>query len=133
MTNQSNLILWLFMASVCFIGCSENNSQVSNLENLSASIAVCGSPDREWLEQAKLILESKLPNHPRILGQRKNSPYPLIQPNDNRTPAGRLSNEILELELDVNWGDFRVETDDHPGLLVVAIGEKGKLQAFPHP
>jgi len=72
-------------------------------------------------------------DHPRYLEAGKSSSLPLILDNDNRIPAGINQNNRLDLNLEVKWGDFRMETPDRPGLKLVAIGEVGKQATIPAP
>ncbi|MBI1344589.1 MAG: multicopper oxidase domain-containing protein [Terrimonas sp.] len=71
--------------------------------------------------------------HPRLVYPGDVSALPKVLPNDNRTPAGKIKNQVLELELEVLWGDFFPETNDRPGLRLVAIAEKGKAPSIPGP
>jgi FtsP/CotA-like multicopper oxidase with cupredoxin domain len=49
-------------------------------------------------------------------------------------PAGKLvNNSILELNLEVVWSDFYIETNERPGLRVITIGENGKAPTVPAP
>ncbi len=72
-------------------------------------------------------------DHPRYLEAGKVSGLPSIIPNDNLVPAGIEKDGIWELNLEVKWGDFRMETPDRPGLKMVAIGEVGKQASIPSP
>ena len=66
------------------------------------------------------------------IGARENS-LPLVQPNDNRSPAGRLSHDTLELHLVVGMAMWRPEADSGPSVEVAAFGEEGKTPAIPAP
>jgi FtsP/CotA-like multicopper oxidase with cupredoxin domain len=72
-------------------------------------------------------------NHPRYLSAGKPSGLPPIVANDNRIAAGTKNDGMLNLNLEVKWGDFRMETNDRPGLKMVAIGEVGKDASIPSP
>ncbi len=72
-------------------------------------------------------------DHPRYLPAGRDSGLPSILANDNRIPAGQEKGGILEMNLEVKWGDFRMETPDRPGLKMVAIGEVGKQLTIPSP
>ena len=71
--------------------------------------------------------------HPRLIYPDDKSDFPKVVANDNRVPAGKLNNNTLELNLEVVWSDFYPESNDHPGLRVVTIGEKGKAPSIPAP
>jgi len=71
--------------------------------------------------------------HPRLVYPDEQSDLPKVIANDNRVPAGHLKNNTLELNLEVMWGDFYLESNDHPGLRVVTIAEKGKAPSIPAP
>ena len=73
------------------------------------------------------------PIHPIFLEPGSVSELPRIVANDNRTPAGFLSGDTLDLSLEVTWGDWRIETPDGPGLIVAAIGETGGAPMIPAP
>ncbi len=72
-------------------------------------------------------------DHPRYLPAGKPSGLTPILPNDNRTPAGTETDGRLHLNLEVKWGDFRMETSDRPGLKMVAAGEVNKQISIPSP
>ncbi len=61
------------------------------------------------------------------------SGLPIVQPNDNRTPAGAVSSGVYEVSLEVVEADWRVETEGGPGLRVSAIAESGALPSIPAP
>ena len=71
--------------------------------------------------------------HPRLIYPDDKSDYPRVVANDNTVPAGKLMNNVLELNLEVVWSDFYLESNDHPGLRVVTIAEKGKAPSVPAP
>ncbi len=58
---------------------------------------------------------------------------PLVIPNDNRSPAGRLSHDTLELHLVVGMAVWRPEADSGPAIEVAAFGEDGKAPQVPGP
>lgn len=58
---------------------------------------------------------------------------PIVSANDNTITAGKLTGNVLSVELEVSWAAFRMETEDRPGLRVRAIGEKGKAPQIPGP
>ncbi|UCE94716.1 MAG: hypothetical protein JSV73_05455, partial [Flavobacteriaceae bacterium] len=72
-------------------------------------------------------------DHPRYLPAGKASGLTPILPNDNRTAAGTKIDERLHLNLEIKWGDFRMETNDRPGLKMVAVGEVNKQLSIPAP
>src|SRR5262245_48826882 len=49
----------------------------------------------------------------------------LVQPNDNRTPAGSLKHGVLELQLELRPGRWYPEAEKGPYLDVYAFAEKG--------
>jgi len=71
--------------------------------------------------------------HPRLVYPDDKSDYPLVVANDNTIPAGKLFNNTLELNLEVVWSDFYIETNQRPGLRVVTIAEKGNAPTVPAP
>src|SRR5690606_3309407 len=58
---------------------------------------------------------------------------PVIQANDNRTPAGRLAGGTLELRLVAQAGRWLPEAEDGPGIVVAALGEEGRAPSIPAP
>ena len=73
------------------------------------------------------------PIHPHFLPPGIDFGIPEIEANDNRSPAGKMVNRTLELNLEVVWGAFRFETEDRPGLRLAAISEVGKAPSVPGP
>jgi FtsP/CotA-like multicopper oxidase with cupredoxin domain len=69
--------------------------------------------------------------HPRLLDAP--SDLPRVQPNDNRTPAGAYRDGLMQVNLEIAWADWRVETEDRPGLKVLAFAESGKAPTIPAP
>lgn len=72
-------------------------------------------------------------DHPRYLPAGKISGLTSILPNDNRTAAGTIIDERLHIDLEIKWGDFRMETNDRPGLKMVAVGEVNEQLSIPAP
>ncbi len=58
---------------------------------------------------------------------------PVIQANDNRTPAGTLAGGTLELRLVAQAGRWHPEAGDGPGIVVPALGEEGRAPSIPAP
>jgi FtsP/CotA-like multicopper oxidase with cupredoxin domain len=60
---------------------------------------------------------------------------PVVQPNDNTSPAGRLEDGTLRVSFEVSRADWRLEleTDDGPGLRVAAVSEEGGPPMIPAP
>ncbi len=58
---------------------------------------------------------------------------PVIQANDNRTPAGTLAGGTLELRLVAQAGRWHPEAEDGPGVVVAALGEEGRAPSIPAP
>jgi manganese oxidase len=56
-----------------------------------------------------------------------------IVPNDNRTPAGALTDGVLTLKLRAASGTWKPRADDGPALEVEAFGEEGHALAIPAP
>ena len=71
--------------------------------------------------------------HPRLIYPDDPSIFPKVTANDNRVPAGILKHKVLELALEIVLSDFYPETDNRPGLRLVAIAEKGKAPTIPAP
>jgi FtsP/CotA-like multicopper oxidase with cupredoxin domain len=90
-------------------------------------ITICG------IDNSKINASKSRINHPRLIYPGDKSVYPKIVSNDNRIPAGTMKNGTLELELEVHWGDFFPETDEKPGLRLIAFSEKGKSPSIPGP
>jgi len=115
---------------------NEKKQQVYDLAFLRSRNVTCGTPKASLasifplssIEDSLVIID-----HPRYLEAGKSSGMDLILPNDNRIPAGTLTNQNLKLDLEVKWGDFRMETPDRPGLKLVAVGEVGKPATIPSP
>jgi FtsP/CotA-like multicopper oxidase with cupredoxin domain len=58
---------------------------------------------------------------------------PVIQANDNLTPAGSLAGGTLELRLVAQAGRWHPEAEDGPGIVVAALGEEGRAPSIPAP
>lgn len=58
---------------------------------------------------------------------------PSVLPNDNRSPAGHLAHDTLELHLVVGMAVWRPEADSGPSIEVAAFGEEGKSPQVPGP
>jgi FtsP/CotA-like multicopper oxidase with cupredoxin domain len=104
----------------------------SNVKLVRKSPAVreyisCGPGAAVSLEQLPRI------KHPRLIYPDEISSYPLAVANNNTVPAGKLTNRVLELQLEVVWSDFYPEGNKHPGLRMVTIREKGKAPSIPAP
>jgi FtsP/CotA-like multicopper oxidase with cupredoxin domain len=97
----------------------------------------CGTPKASLASIFPFIINKDsadvIIDHPRYLPAGITSGLDPILANDNRLPAGVLNNNQLSLNLQVKWGDFRMETPDRPGLKMVAIGEVGKPATIPSP
>ena len=55
---------------------------------------------------------------------------PPVHPNDNRTPAGRLRGDTLDLHLEVRMATWSPEADSGPAIEVAAFAEDLPLHAF---
>jgi FtsP/CotA-like multicopper oxidase with cupredoxin domain len=58
---------------------------------------------------------------------------PLVQANDNRTPAGVLHNDTLTVHLVVRMARWYPEAADGPFIDVATFGEEGKAPSIPGP
>ncbi len=56
-----------------------------------------------------------------------------IAENDNRTPAGRLRGDTMEIHLQVGMGTWRPEADSGPAIDVAAFAEEGHAPLVPGP
>jgi len=61
------------------------------------------------------------------------APLAVVQPNDNRVPAGSLQNGVLTLHLEVRQARWFPEAADGPSVVVPAFAEIGKAPAIPAP
>jgi FtsP/CotA-like multicopper oxidase with cupredoxin domain len=57
----------------------------------------------------------------------------VVQPNDNRHPAGTLVQGVLHLDLEVRLARWYPEADDGPSLLVPVFAEAGQAPSIPGP
>jgi len=60
-------------------------------------------------------------------------PLPLIEANDNRTPAGRLNNGVLDLRLELRQGRWYPDEENGPYRDVYAFAEEGRAAQSPGP
>jgi FtsP/CotA-like multicopper oxidase with cupredoxin domain len=56
-----------------------------------------------------------------------------IAVNQNRTPAGKLENGVLTLQLEIRSGSWHPQAEDGPRLFVQAFGEPGRAAQIPGP
>ena len=56
-----------------------------------------------------------------------------IVANQNRIPAGKLENGVLNVQLELRAGAWRPEAEDGPQLFVQAFGEAGRAAQIPGP
>ncbi len=82
---------------------------------------------------AALFQESVAPPPPRLPLPRPVANAPIAQVNDNRQPAGTLSNGALTLSLDVVESAFQAEGDHDPVVRALAFAETGKAPQIPGP
>ncbi len=61
------------------------------------------------------------------------SGLPLVEPNDNRTPAGVTRDGVREIALEVVMAEWRLETPDRPGLRLAVVAEAGSAPVIPAP
>ena len=64
---------------------------------------------------------------------RRAAELPIVQANDNRTPAGTLAGGTLELRLVAQAARWRPEAEDGPAIPVATLGEEGGAPAIPAP
>ena len=132
------LLLTTLVGLICF-GCQYESRQATVANNFSRNkIVICGPSTQAESFVNYFSLPTYLKpvvkiDHQRYLAAGEISGLPPIVPNDNRVPAGIEKDGILQLDLEVKWGDFRMETPDRPGLKLVAIGEVGKQASIPSP
>jgi manganese oxidase len=74
-----------------------------------------------------------LPLLPVLLLLGATSDPPRVQPNDNRTPAGRLENGVLTLSLVPVQARWYPEAESGPYADVMALAEEGKAPQIPAP
>ena len=68
------------------------------------------------------------------LGDIAPAPDPVtVTVNDNRTPAGTLTDGVLTIRLEVREGEWHPDADSAPGIVVRAFGEVGQPAAVPGP
>lgn len=58
---------------------------------------------------------------------------PVAQPNENRSPAGRMLGDTLVLNLFVARVAWYIHTEQDPALTVLAFGEEGRAASIPGP
>lgn len=138
MKSGTTLSVSLIILLTILYGChAVKKPEVEYIVLQSSDIALCGSLDRlgkadlRKLNRGEIRVPFDPSIHWRLIGQV--SDVPMIHANDNRTPAGKMTDDVLEINLDVVWGDFRVENNNRPGLKVVAIAESGKSPSVPAP
>jgi len=67
------------------------------------------------------------------MGAIHSNDLPLVQPNDNRTPAGSLSQDTLRLHLVVKMARWYPEAADGPFIDLPTFAEEGKSPSIPGP
>src|SRR5215213_516885 len=80
-----------------------------------------------------LFQESVTPPPARLPLPRPVANAPIAQVNDNRQPAGTLSNGQLTLSLDIVESAYRAEGDHDPVVRALAFAETGKAPQIPGP
>ena len=68
-----------------------------------------------------------------LSGQGAPARLPRVTINDNRAPAGMLTNGILTLRLEIREGNWHPDGDTDPGLVMRAFGEAGSAPSIPGP
>ncbi len=129
----------LILGSLIYVGCQDSTKQVAyDSIFIRSRMIICGTTV-PYKSTANFFSFTSFNDsivkidHPRYLEANKASGFSLIVANDNRIPAGINKNDKLTLNLEVKWGDFRMETPDRPGLKLVALGEVGKQASIPAP
>src|SRR5687768_12588854 len=82
---------------------------------------------------AALVQESVAPPPPRLPLPRPVANAQVARVNDNRQPAGTLSNGRLTLSLDIVESAFQAEGDHDPIVRALAFAETGKAPQIPGP
>ena len=113
--------------AIFFFGINGSWKQVAKNSYNKRDLISCGPDTYYSLADLPRI------KHPRLIYPDDKSDFPKVVANDNTIPAGKLENNVLELNLEIVWCDFYLETNDHPGVRVVAIAEKGKAPTVPSP
>jgi FtsP/CotA-like multicopper oxidase with cupredoxin domain len=85
------------------------------------------------LASAPLLQDALVAAPPRVPLPRPVANAPTARVNQNRTPAGRLSNGVLTLALDVVEAAWQPEGADDPVVRVLALAEPGKAPEIPGP
>ena len=67
------------------------------------------------------------------LSATRSTEIPLVQANDNRTPAGILSNDTLKISMTVAMARWYPEAADGPHIDVAALSENGEAPTIPGP
>lgn len=67
------------------------------------------------------------------LGAIRPTELPLVQPNDNRTPAGTLSQDTLRVQLVVRMARWYPEAANGPHIDIPTFAEEGKAPSIPGP
>ena len=123
---------------ILLINCEQKKKPSLAYDGLiDSNIALCGTVDRIGTVSYGQFIKGKTRKpfdasiHPRLLDER--SDLPLISANDNRTPAGKMVDGVLNLDMEIVMGDFRVETIERTGIRVAAFAESGKSPSVPGP
>ena len=86
---------------------------------------------RNWPAVGLAVLVCSIP--PALAQSPQNSSLPKITANDNRTPAGRLKNGVLELRLDLREGVWYPEDESGGHRNVYVFAEQGRPLQSPGP
>lgn len=114
------LFLFFLIVSVSYIKPIKENNKRKNLIYCSPGLNYTLG-DIPRIRNTRLIY----PDEP--------SDFPKVIANDNQIPAGIKLNNKLELSLEIEMSDFYLETNNRPGLRLVAVAEKGKAPSIPAP
>ena len=71
--------------------------------------------------------------HPGLIPAGTSPGLPKVVINDNRTPGGTYREGVLDIDLVIVEADWRIETEDGPGIRLMAIAERGKAPSIPAP
>lgn len=71
--------------------------------------------------------------HPGLIPAGTDSGVPKVVVNDNRTPGGTYHDGVLDIDIVIVEADWRIETEDGPGIRLMAIAERGKAPSIPAP
>src|SRR5215467_7927426 len=68
-----------------------------------------------------------------IMALADNLALPVVEANDNRTPAGSLNHRVLDLQLELRQGRWFPEEDNGPYRDIYVFAEEGRAAQSPGP